>query len=122
LAPQFPTAGLEALRDALEQNDPMLIQGATTNPPPMICVQNWPVKGACVIGYCGWKGLALETVAEVEEFFARVCFGADRALRDPAAVQWFLNWADDTPRSEVRRLLFDEVERTLAMRSLTMVA
>jgi hypothetical protein len=58
----------------------------------------------------------LETVAEVEEFFARVCFEADQRLGEPAACRWFLNWYDEAPRAEMRRLLLAEVNRALALR------
>src|SRR5688572_13845434 len=80
LAPQLSTAGLDALRHALLNDDSRLIQGATTSPPPLQCVQEWPVEAACGLGYCGWQGERLETVAEVEEFFARACFEADQRL------------------------------------------
>jgi hypothetical protein len=116
LAPQLSTAGLEALRRALLNNDPRLLQGATTTPPPLRCVHDWPVEAACVLGFCGWQGDGLETVGEVEEFFARACFEADQRLGEPAACRWFLNWFDDTPREEMARLLLAEVSRELAQR------
>ncbi len=116
VAPQLSTAGLEALGRALRGDDERLLQGATTTPPPLQCVQDWPVEGACVLGYCGWQGDRLETVSEVEEFFARVCFEADQAMGEPAACRWFLNWFDDTPREEMRALLLPEVEQALAQR------
>ena len=116
LAPQISVAGLEALARGLANDDPQLLQGATTTPPPLQCVQEWPVEAACVLGYCGWQGEGLETVAEVEEFFAKACFEADQILGEPAACRWFLNWYDDTPRDEMRRLLLAEVNRTLAQR------
>jgi hypothetical protein len=116
VAPHLTTVGLEALKLALTSDDPRLLQGATTTPPPLQCVQDWAVEAACVIGYCGWQGDGLETVADVEEFFARVCFEADQALGEPAACRWFLNWFDETPRDEMRRLLLGEVTRTLAQR------
>lgn len=115
-APHLPTEGLEALARALASDDTTLLQGATTAPPPLKCVQDWPVEAACATGYCGWKGNGLETVGEVEEFFARVCFAADQALGEPGGCRWFLNWFDDTPRDEMRRLLLVEVNRTLAER------
>src|SRR4051812_30523867 len=62
-APQLSTSGLEALRKALHEDDPRLIQGATTSPPPLQCVQDWPVDACCVLGFCSWQGEALETVA-----------------------------------------------------------
>jgi hypothetical protein len=114
--PVISTSGLEALRDALQGDDPRLTQGSTTTPPPLMCVQDWPVEAACALGYCGWQGDELETVGQVEEFFARMCFEADQRLGEPAACRWFLNWFDDTPRDEMRRELLAEVERALAER------
>lgn len=116
LASQLSTAGLEALRKALVEDDSRLIQGATTSPPPLQCVQDWPVESCCVLGFCGWKGDGFETVAEVEEEFARICFEADQVLGEPAACRWFLNWYDDTPRDEMRRELIAEVNLVLRER------
>lgn len=104
---------LEALRDALSRDDPDLIQGATTRPPPLQCLQDWPVEAACASAYCGWKD-GLNTVGETEEFFARVCFQVDQVLGEPAACRYFLNWHDDTPREEMRLALLAEVELALA--------
>ncbi len=112
----LPTRGLEALRTALETDDPRLIQSATTTPPPLMCVQEWPVEAACSLGFCGWKGEGLATVGEVEEFFAKACFEVDQIFHEPAACRWYLNWFDDMPRDEMRRELLVEVERSLAER------
>src|SRR6516225_2975215 len=108
--------GVAPLRQALATDDGRLLQGATTTPPPLQCVQDWPVESACALGYCGWQGDGLETVAEVEEFFARMCFEIDQRLGEPAGCRWFLNWFDDTPRDEMRRELLGEVARSLAQR------
>jgi hypothetical protein len=116
LAPHLSTPGLEALKRALVSDDARLLQGATTTPPPLQCVQDWPVEAACVLGYCGWQGDGLETVAEVEEFFARLCFETDQTLGEPAACRWFLNWFDETPRADMRTQLLAEVNRTLRQR------
>jgi hypothetical protein len=116
LAPLISTEALEALRAALCNDDARLLQGATTTPPPLQCVQDWPVEAACALGYCGWQGEGLESVAEVEEYFARLCFEVDQRLGEPAACRWFLNWFDETPRDEMRSLLLTEVNRTLAQR------
>jgi hypothetical protein len=110
------TESLEVLRRGLRDDDPRLVQGATTTPPPLQCVQDWPVEGACALGYCGWLGDGLETVGEVEEYFARMCFEIDQRLGEPAGCRWFLNWFDETPREEVRQELLAEVERALARR------
>jgi hypothetical protein len=109
MAPQLSDGGLAALGRALEQDDTRLIQQATTTPPPLPCVQDWPVEAACAVGFCGWQGDGLVTVAEVEEFFARACFETDQALGEPAACRWFLNWFDETPREQMRRELLTEV-------------
>jgi hypothetical protein len=116
VVPLLSTESLEALRSALVNNDSRLLQGATCTPPPLQCVQDWPVEAACALGYCGWQGDGLETVAEVEEFFARMCFEIDQLMGEPAACRWFLNWFDDTPRDEMRRDLLVEVQRSLAQR------
>ena len=116
VTPLLSTAALEALRQALMHDDARLLQGATTSPPPLQCVQDWPVEAACALGFCGWQGEKLETVAEVEEYFARLCFEVDQRLGEPAACRWFLNWFDETPRDEMRALLLPEVNRTLAQR------
>lgn len=117
--PSLSVAGLEALRDALRGDDPRLVQGATTLPPPLTVVQDWSVEAACALGFCGWQGDDLTTVGEVEEHFAKCCFEADRRLGEPAACRWFLNWFDDAPRDEMRRELLAEVELALNERKET---
>src|SRR6266481_9001166 len=119
VSPLLSNTALEALRRGLVSDDARLIQGATTTPPPLQCVQEWPVEAACALGFCGWQGDGLETVAEVEEFFARMCFEIDQRIGEPAGCRWFLNWFDDTPREEMRRLLLAEVNRSLAQRDDT---
>ena len=116
LAPLVSTKGLQALKRGLLRDDRRLTQGATTVPPPMQSVLDWPVEGACVVGYSAWQGDGLETVGEIEEAFARTCFEADQRLGEPAAVRYFLNWYDDTPRDEMRKQLLAEVSRTLSDR------
>lgn len=111
--PLLTTEGLSALAQALRNDDDRLVQGATTSPPPLMCVQDWPCEAACALGYCGWIGDGLQTVGEVEEFFARMCCEIDHRLGEPAACRWFLNWYDETPRPEMRRELLAEVLRAL---------
>lgn len=124
IAPQMSTPGLEGLLDALVTDDPRLLQGATTCPPPLQCVQDWPVEGGCGVGYPGavenggFKGAPKPaTVAEVEEFFATVCFKCDQITGEPASCRYFLNWFDETPRDEMRRKFTPEVQRELSRRA-----
>lgn len=119
--PELSTSALEALRDALRDDDPRLVQGTTSVPPPLMCVQDWPVEAACALGFCGWQGDDLESVGQVEAFFARACFEADQRVGEPAACRRFLNWFDDTPRDQMRRELLAEVERALAARAAELV-
>lgn len=121
-APILSTAGLTALAAALEADDSRLTQGSTTTPPPLMCVQEWPVEAACALGYCGWMGDGLDTVGGVQKFFVRCCFDADQRLGDLAACRGFLNWFDDTPRDEMRSELLAEVRRELSSRSSSQVA
>lgn len=118
MAPQLSVASLGALQKALQHDDPRLLQGNVVSPPPLERLRDWPVEAACALGYCGWQGEGLETVAEVEEFFARVCFETGQRLGEPAACRWFLNWFDDTPRDEVRRELLTEVNREILNRGV----
>lgn len=119
--PHLSVTALEALRDALRTDDPRLIQGSTTTPPPLMCVQDWPVEAGCALGFCGAVengGFGEATVGQAEEYFARACYEADMVLGEPAACRWFLNWFDDTPRDEMRRELLVEVERELERREV----
>ncbi len=130
-APQLSTTGLTALARALKDDDPHLLQGATTSPPPLQTVQYWPVEAADAIAFCfivdngGFMQAASTgptyadtgcTVMEAEEFFAKACFACDETLGDPAACRWFLKWYDETPRVQMRRELLVEVQRVLAIR------
>lgn len=117
VVPLLSPAALEALRKALVNDDPRLLQGATTMPPPMQCVQDWSCESACGLGYAGWQGEGLVTILEVEEFFAKICFEIDQRLGEPAAARYFLNWFDETPRHEMRRELLSEVEIALGLKT-----
>lgn len=116
LVPLLSTRSLEALRQGLLTDDTRLLQGATTDPPPLACVADWPAEGACAIGYCGWQGEGLETVAEVEGFFSRMCFSIDQRVGEPGGCRWFLTWFDETPRDVMRRELLAEIALALSAR------
>jgi len=99
--PLLSNEAIQAIFEGLLADDKALIQGATTQPPPLQAVQDWPCEGADIIGYGGWKGEGLETVGEVEEYFARLSFECDNRIGEPAGCRWFLNWWDESTRSEV---------------------
>lgn len=118
-APILSTAGLEALKVALETDDPRLAQGLTTTPPPLWCVQGWICEGCCPLAFCGVidaGGFGVATVGDAEAAFSKFCFEADQRLGEPAACRWFLNAIDDTPRKQMFAELLAEVKLELARR------
>jgi len=116
LVQQISTRSLLAIKRGLVEDDARLTQGATSVPPPLESVLDWPIEGACVLGYGAWQGDGLETVGEVESLFAEACFEADRRVGEPAAMRYFLSWYDDVPRDEMRRQMLTEVNRELGRR------
>ncbi len=118
ILPAVNDRGLLALHRALAANDPALIQGQTTEPIPDRDTQDQPVTGACAVALCGWRGESLDTVAQVEDYFARIVVEADRRLGVPGCTRIFFHWHDGTRREAVRLGLLAEVEKALADRGL----
>jgi hypothetical protein len=116
VSPLLSDAALQALAVALERDDSRLLQGSTTVPAPLPCLQDCPVEGACALSYCGWQGEGLVSVGDVESYFAKMCFDVDFRLGEPGAAKWFVCWWDETPRDRARRLLLAEVRIALGQR------
>jgi hypothetical protein len=116
-SPQFTDAALLLLQDALQSDDPELIQGATTYPPPVPALADWPCERADPVAFALWKGADLSTVGEVEEAFARACAEADRRLGGRGECRWLLIWWDESDYGTARRLLLREVNIELVRRS-----
>ena len=114
LVPHLSRAGLVALRDALLWDDPRLLQGRISSPPPLDALAACAVAGACAIGFSCWQGDGLTTNAQVLARFHRICESADAMFNEPAACRYFLNWFDETPRADMRRALLIEVTRALS--------
>lgn len=115
IVPNVEPGGLLSLYEALANDDPRLIQGATTTPPPLQCVSDWPCECACPIGWTTFRGNPEVTVGDVEEDFAMVCFEADQILGLPAACREFINWWDDGNYEQVRRELKAELKLILGV-------
>lgn len=111
--------GVVALAAAVEADSKELVQGSTTTPPPLMCVQDWPVESADAVAYVGWKGgkVPSDSVGKVEVHFATLCYEADKLLGEPASCRWFLNFWDDTPRKDLLPLFLAEVRFNLACES-----
>lgn len=116
LAPLLSPAALVALREALECDDGRLMQWVTVSPPPLTMHEHDECDGACLIGFCGWIGEGLETVGEVEEYFARTCCAVDGRIGEYAGVRKLLNAWDETPREEIFREVLAEVRLEIARR------
>lgn len=121
IVPQLDTGTLLALSSALQQDDPRIIQGATTEPPPLMVVQEWECKGACILGFTAMLE-GFTKVGEVENRFAELCGGADRILGSdcrPGTVvvfcRFFNNWFDSHPREMVRQELLAELQLALSV-------
>jgi hypothetical protein len=118
---QLTVADLSVLRKALADDDPRLIQGATTDPPQFTPTPNFrrgrsaetPVCGACLIGFCGWLSRGLRTIGEVKDFYTVAFETADVDVDAYPFIRWF----DDSPRERVRVAMLAEVERELLIRA-----
>lgn len=105
---------LEQIVAALRDDDQRIVQGRTTVPPVVMGLSDWPCQGGCFLGFAGMVE-GLETVGEIDEFFAEMCYRIDERIGEPAGCRWFLNWFDETPREVVRRELLNEI--TVALRT-----
>jgi hypothetical protein len=118
-APLLADADLTLLQDALQRDDPRLLQGATTNPPPCDYATEVRCEGGCPLAFVGWQNYQMHVVKDVEDFFARLFTEIGQRLGDLTGARWLTNWIDETPRDEMRRLLGEEITRTLAERRVS---
>lgn len=117
IAPQLSTDGLQALADALERDNPQLIQCVSSQPVPTNsgATDDWPVNAACAVNFPGWQGDGLATVGELEVHYSRTIRGChERAGK--RAFEDFLAWYDAADRDVMRELLLDEVREELYRR------
>jgi hypothetical protein len=121
LAADYDTGELQALRRGLASDDPALLQGMMTMPPPLECLHDWQVEAADLTAYPAWRGRGLVTVKEVEECAWALCSGIDARLGE-GAVKEVLAWYDATPRKDVRAVLLGEVEREMMIRMIRQAA
>jgi hypothetical protein len=93
------------------------LQLQSVSPLPLHPHARWPVRAACPVACCGWKGDGLLIVADLEEFFARIIFRPGERRGDPMPARYFLWWWwDDSPWDEAREELLTELRRVLARR------
>ena len=121
-APQLSIPALIALEAGLKGDDPRIIQGATSCPPALLCVKDWTIEGADLLGFALWFGKGLETVGELETEWAELCFNADQLIQETAGCRWFLNWFDDTPRDVMRREMLAEVALAIDAKKAARIA
>jgi hypothetical protein len=113
VVPQLTRDNLVALRDALQSNDPRLMQGGTTYPPPLPNVQDWRCESCCLVAFPGFSD-GLTTAGELNTYFAEACHRADLALGEPAAIRHLLHFWDNGSRADVFAALIAELDAALA--------
>lgn len=116
VCPNLTGVMLAALETGLAADDVALMQGCTVSPPPLQCMAECEVAGACLLTYAGWKGMGFSKVYQAEDWFAWLCHQTDVRMNEPAAYRYVSCWWDDTPRDEARRLVLEEVRREIARR------
>lgn len=120
IAPRLSTAGLIALRQALEEDDPRLLQCSTVEPAPIDDDDQRPVEGACPLGWCLWQGEGLVSAGAVWVLFNALLNAVDAAWPLPGDVcgtsRRFIHWIDNTEREMMRRELLLEVVKVLTSR------
>ena len=125
VAPQLSVYELLALQAGLQKNDPAIIQGQTTRPDAIGLNRREEPRQCCPVAYAIWKSadnIPGITVGEVDEEFAKVCAKCDQALGYERSIRHFLNWVDDTPRTEMIRDLLAELVLATTARSMELPA
>lgn len=117
IAPLLNDEQLYALLGGLVNDDSSLIQGQTTNPPPLLSMADEPCRGGCLVAYALWKGTE-KTVGEIELEFARIYFDCGSQLGDQDAIRYFLSWFDRAPRREAIDSMIGEAAESLRGRGL----
>ena len=113
VAPLLSTVSLAALAKGFGDRRRPASQGATTTPPPLQCVHDWPVECRVCARLLRLAGRRAGIRGGGRGVLCPMCFEIDRCLGEPAGCRWFLNWFDETPRLEMRRLLLAEVNAPL---------
>lgn len=116
LAPILSLEGLLALERAMETDDPRLLQGGTTEPPPFSFCADWKPARACLIALPYWLGDGLETLGEIEEAFARTCHEIHLRTGIINAAGELLTPYDTMPREEMIATFLPEVKAAIASR------
>lgn len=107
IAPQLSIAGLERLRQHLEEGGRLLLQGATTHPPAYTANLDLPVECCCPIGTALLTNGA--TVRDIINQFSDVCDSASWRLGEQSACRYFLNWWDENNKQLVVTELLAEI-------------
>jgi hypothetical protein len=115
IQPLLSDDDLRMLAQALEADDPRLLQSETVFPPATPRRRDVAARSACVIGLCG-MGRGLTLSVEVDDYFSHVVAEAGVRLNDPAGASEFTRHWDEGDRDEVRRELLEEVRHNLAVR------
>jgi hypothetical protein len=116
------SAELRAILRGLRANAPEWFQGGTTWPPLVAGGEEQQADCVCALGMAAWEGRRLRAVGAIARFVEQLCRHADERLGEPGAINAFLNWHDEAPRAEVRRVLLRELRRELTRRARALAA
>lgn len=118
-APVLSHHALDALRRGLEVDDERILQGATTIPPPLQCVADFPVEAGDLLVFAYWQGDCggVCTVGEAEAQFTYYCTAIDGGMGEGAGCRHLLHWFDEAPREDMRTQLLAAVRAEQARRS-----
>jgi hypothetical protein len=112
IAHRLGLEGLIALRDALQADDPALLQNETVLPDINTHDRRETCTGACAIGLALWRGLELQTIGEVEYRFCSLAVAVDAQLGAGSCMRW-VQWFDELERNQMRRELLPQVLRAI---------
>ncbi len=127
LAPNLPTKGLEALREALINDSRELIQKdtlVTTSEIPGTGYPNERMVACCGLAYPFWKGGVDKRPLAIRRYFDDIAVKCNNVFEEntnwkfPNATDNFISWFDNTDRDEMRKKLLPEVELELERRKM----
>jgi hypothetical protein len=119
IAPELSLDGLEALRCALIEDDPNLLQKSTVEIDWAQAIKGSQSvaearpTGCCPMVLPGWLTGDFAHRAGALEEFRRISFAANKRAGDALAAVHFTGWWDDEPRQTARVELLAEVEWAL---------
>lgn len=116
--PQWTSKTLLACLKLLETNDSRIIQILTTQPPPFLSSEMFPVEMCDLVAFCSTPEPFGEQAGYVSKAFACTCAKAVELSGNPDAARIWLNAYDDGSRADVWQACITEIRQELQRRSV----